>query len=547
MGGQGLPEQDWIATTLREVLNGGELPARKQARVEGNRARHHLLAVTLNAFARLGQSAELTALEQGTVESFRRAGISDERLAEYGRIFAGASPEARARAFPDSAAGLTPETGYGWEELERDAPQIARDVSGMPHVQVVELAPGQDQAEPAPADSAAATAARAAGWSTTIIHAPAPPAAAPAAPPAAAPNADLDSEPQIQLYADNFYCDVESTELSADDELYFCFITLDGRNSTTWLSPTIENVDAGETHSFTPRPVIWDRPVNRGGLVVSVDVWEEDSGDHRDTIQATMNQVAASMIGELQDDNWQDLMVSTMQTGFDLLDDNTFSPVAQALTAGVFAFAQAIINWSQDDHVGTHTFVYSDAAVADIAAGHGDGDPAQEAVIDGTDHGEPRIRLRIFGYSSTPGRIVKLINLSGGKALGANQDSNDDGADAISRTYQDDVDQQWYLIPTGDAKYIVLNKANRKALTVHNASTENGADVGLWPYHGTPNEQWNIVDSLYDEYEGIAYKLLNVNSGKALTINGEPTDDGGSAAQSDDSGDFQRYWYIRDV
>ncbi|MEV6400989.1 RICIN domain-containing protein [Streptomyces sp. NPDC051907] len=561
MGGPGLPERDWIADALREVLGGGELSERKQARVEGNRARHHLLAVTLNAFARLGQGAELTELEQGTVDQFIRAGISTERLAEYGRIFAEASPEARARAFPDSSAGLTPETGYGLAELQQDAPQIARDIAGMPQVRAVELTPGREPSDLPAAGSDAASAARAAGWGTTIVHAPTPPAdtdplpaslsaafAAGSSGFAALPPV-LASGTEITIRAESFYCEKESTELSVDDELYFAFIAFDKSHSTSWLSPTIENVDAGERHNFPFPNTIWSRSLAPGSLVVAVDVWEEDSGDHRDEIKGALSQAASSLLDQLQDNDGSDLAVATLGTAFDLLDENIFSPIAQAFSAGFFTLVQAMINWSHDDHVGSHNFVFTQEALLNLATtSFGWGAfyfptvTSQEALIDGSSEGEARIRLKLTGWGFNPIRRVKLTCAGSGKALSVHGGSTENDANVVQWPYHAGDHQHWYLQSVAGDAWRLINAKSLQALSVYGGSTDDGANVDQWPYEGTANQLWTpkpVNDNVCE--------LVNKRSGKALSVYGGSTDDGANVVQWPYHAGDHQHWRIEDV
>ncbi|GAA0918256.1 hypothetical protein [Nonomuraea longicatena] len=97
------------------------------------------------------------------VDAVRRTGLSDAQLAEYGRAFVDAGPEARARVFPDAVAGLTPETGYGWDELRRDLPALVADFTAQLAVRAVDVSASgasADASVPAPG-----------AWGFTILHA----------------------------------------------------------------------------------------------------------------------------------------------------------------------------------------------------------------------------------------------------------------------------------------------------------------------------------------------------------------------------------------
>ncbi|WP_186768095.1 RICIN domain-containing protein [Streptomyces qinzhouensis] len=540
MGGQGLPEQDWIADGLREVLGGGELSARKQARVEGNRPRHHIVAVALNAFARFGQSAELTELEQEIVDAFRRAGISDAQIAEYGRIFTEASAEAKARAFPDVVAGLTPETGYGTAELQRDAPTVVRDVLDLPHVQLEERAPGQARVGPSPADTPAATNV---GWSATILQVPQEASAAafaapPPAPPVTAFAAPPAGQTLVTVWADNFYCEKESTELSPDDELYFNFVTTDRSNSTTVLPPTIENVDAGETHSFT-NVILWNQAVAPWGLIVTVDVWEEDSGNNRSPLAAAQLEAAKEFAASLRGDTLADALIMGAQLPLELADGYSFSPLVAAVTMGISAVIETFISWSYDDHVGTHAFAFASAALT--ALGPVGSPSTYEGVIDGSSNGEARIRLRIRADQGSPGRRIRLTNVNSGKILTVHGASLDDGANVDQWHYHSGENQHWRLVDKGNGVYALLNERSGQALSVYGGSVDDSANIVQWPYGDTDNQHWRLEDT------GNGFKVINVRSGKVLDVYGRRTDDGTNVIQYTYSQTANQHWRINDI
>ncbi|MEU5979311.1 RICIN domain-containing protein [Streptomyces sp. NPDC047315] len=530
MGGQGLPERDWIGDVLRQVLGGGELSARQQARVDGNRARQHMAAVTLNALARFGQGAELTDLEQKAVESFRRAGVSDEKIAEYGQIFTEASPEAKARAFPDSVAGLTPETAYGWDDFRRDAPQAVKDVLDLPQVRVVELAPGQDSVEAPPADGAAAEAAEAAGWSLTVVHAPQSPSPAP--PPAAAPA----NPAQFVLWADNFYCEKESNDGGASDELYFGFVASDGRTSTHYMSPVIEGVDAGETHAI-PGVTLWDGPATKAGLTVLVEVYEEDAGDDYDKVAAAIANAAQTAVRPALDEDLIDSVVAVVETTASVLNIDIAAPV---ITGAVVSFAlgiEFILKWAPDDHVGSHTFTFTPAAL--LALGSGLSPTTYEAVID-EHRQEARIRLRLKGYRRTA-RKVRLISAKTGQAASVHHGSTESGVYVEQWPYLGGTNQNWELWQNDDGTYVLISERSHQALTVHDGSTAQQASIVQWPYQNATNQHWRLTPTT------TGHMLTNVRSGQVLSVNDNSTAQGEGLIQWPDEGALHQRWRIEDL
>src|SRR2546421_11097610 len=90
-----------------------------------NKERNWLLALTLNTFAKLGQTTQdvpLTDVEQLIVDAYRKQGFSDAALIQHGRFYEQLSSSTRATFFPGTFAQLTPRTPYALRNLRQDAP-----------------------------------------------------------------------------------------------------------------------------------------------------------------------------------------------------------------------------------------------------------------------------------------------------------------------------------------------------------------------------------------------------------------------------------------
>ncbi|MFC7142686.1 glycoside hydrolase family 11 protein [Halosimplex aquaticum] len=85
--------------------------------------------------------------------------------------------------------------------------------------------------------------------------------------------------------------------------------------------------------------------------------------------------------------------------------------------------------------------------------------------------------------------------------------------------------------------YSIRNVNSGKALDVAGESTEDGANVQQYSYWGGSNQQWNVEDTGNGEY-----RIENVNSGKVLDVSGSSTSDGANVQQyADGGGDNQRF------
>ncbi|MBA2681989.1 MAG: RICIN domain-containing protein [Ktedonobacteraceae bacterium] len=88
------------------------------------------------------------------------------------------------------------------------------------------------------------------------------------------------------------------------------------------------------------------------------------------------------------------------------------------------------------------------------------------------------------------------------------------------------------------AHYKIVSVNSGKALDVVGGSTANGALVDQWTDSGANNQKWNIVAV------GSYYKLISVNSGKALDVVGGSTANGALVDQWTDSGTNNQQWSI---
>jgi hypothetical protein len=90
--------------------------------------------------------------------------------------------------------------------------------------------------------------------------------------------------------------------------------------------------------------------------------------------------------------------------------------------------------------------------------------------------------------------------------------------------------------------YKLINVNSGKALDVNNNSTADGATVIQWTDNGGTNQQWILTN-----LSGMNYKLINVNSGKALDVNNNSTADGAAVIQWTDNGGANQQWTFTNI
>jgi hypothetical protein len=91
------------------------------------------------------------------------------------------------------------------------------------------------------------------------------------------------------------------------------------------------------------------------------------------------------------------------------------------------------------------------------------------------------------------------------------------------------------------AYYRLLNVNSGLALDVNGASTANGAGIIQWPQNGGNNQQWTIT------VNGSYYKITNRNSGLALDVNGASKASGAGIIQWPWNGGNNQQWSLTSV
>lgn len=138
-----------------------------------------------------------------------------------------------------------------------------------------------------------------------------------------------------------------------------------------------------------------------------------------------------------------------------------------------------------------------------------------------------------------PGASYILVNRNSGKALDVYNLATDDGARLTQWTRNDQNQQRWQFIDSGDGYYRIKSRHSDKVLDVYNWSTANGGPIVQWTDLNATNQQWRLVDSS-DGY----VRLISRHSGKALEVQGASTTDNANIVQYDDWGGSNQQWQL---
>ncbi|HEX4817469.1 MAG TPA: non-reducing end alpha-L-arabinofuranosidase family hydrolase [Nonomuraea sp.] len=132
-----------------------------------------------------------------------------------------------------------------------------------------------------------------------------------------------------------------------------------------------------------------------------------------------------------------------------------------------------------------------------------------------------------------------LVNRNSGKALDVYNLSTADGGRITQWTRNDQNQQQWQFVDSGDGYYRIKSRHSGKVLDVYNFSTANGGAIVQWADHNGTNQQWRLADSS-DGY----VRFVSRHSNKALEVQGASTADGANIVQYDDWGGTNQQWQL---
>ncbi|WP_306368436.1 non-reducing end alpha-L-arabinofuranosidase family hydrolase [Nocardiopsis sp. CC223A] len=132
-----------------------------------------------------------------------------------------------------------------------------------------------------------------------------------------------------------------------------------------------------------------------------------------------------------------------------------------------------------------------------------------------------------------------LVNRASGKALDVYNLATDNGARIAQWPRNDQYQQQWRFVDSGNGHYRLQSRHSGKVLDVHDWSTANGAAIVQWTDHDQANQQFRLEDSPDGHI-----RLVNRHSGKAVEVQGASTADGADVVQYDDWGGANQQWRL---
>ncbi|TQL03122.1 non-reducing end alpha-L-arabinofuranosidase family hydrolase [Cellulomonas sp. SLBN-39] len=135
-----------------------------------------------------------------------------------------------------------------------------------------------------------------------------------------------------------------------------------------------------------------------------------------------------------------------------------------------------------------------------------------------------------------------LVNRGSGKALDVYNLSTADGGRITQWTRNDQAQQQWQFVDSGDGYYRIKSRHSGKVLDVYNWSTADGASILQYTDRNQANQQFRLQDSANG-----TVTLINRQSNKAVEVQGASTADGANIVQYTSWGGANQQWQLVQV
>ena len=140
------------------------------------------------------------------------------------------------------------------------------------------------------------------------------------------------------------------------------------------------------------------------------------------------------------------------------------------------------------------------------------------------------------------GRTYILRSREGNLTMGVANSATNNTAAVTRQDFQGTPNQKWVLMSDGGSSYKILNANSGKALTVSDYSTQNFGTIQQYEYVGSNSQRWQIVST-----GGGYFKLINNNSNKTLSNQAPYTDAGAQLTQYQDLNSINQWWSFQEV
>jgi predicted alpha-1,6-mannanase (GH76 family) len=144
------------------------------------------------------------------------------------------------------------------------------------------------------------------------------------------------------------------------------------------------------------------------------------------------------------------------------------------------------------------------------------------------------------GQGPTSGRTYRLIpRHASDKALDTQSGGTANGTKLVQNTYTGASSQKWLATNVGGNNYTFRGQASNRSIDVDAFSTAD-IQLQLWDYFGNAAQTFVVTPT-----DSSFYKVLNLNSGKAMEVYGISTADGAAVYQHTWNGGHNQQWLFQ--
>ncbi|WP_017622373.1 hypothetical protein [Nocardiopsis chromatogenes] len=331
--------------------------AKLRAKLEKNRDRNWLLALTTHSFGKFAEKQRLSDLEKTLVSAFLDNGYTEEELRTLGEASELMPQNVRQDVYPGRFARLDVKSSYSFEDLRKDAPEIVRATMAMPNLTVVD-ADEAHKAKVSAKELPRLNKRAVAEYGAEFLMVQAPSVSAAAAP-----------SGFFTIKATEFRCNDETgADFWGSDESYWIFATLAEGTTVTTKSRTFGDVDSGDRRTFSAADGnIWGpnggaQRFPEGQIGTMIQLWEHDHGDP-EKIRKGVAAAFAAAAG--------------------VLAASGVAAWIGAVVAGVGAVVHELLAFLDDDLIGEQTFVFHTTTLAKQVRNVGDTQTMTRRFTDG--------------------------------------------------------------------------------------------------------------------------------------------------------------------
>ncbi|MDI2130538.1 hypothetical protein [Yinghuangia seranimata] len=350
-----MASQDERIARLTAQLSGGAARTAAGAKVD-RRLRlsensGFLYGHMLRAAAKTGAGLELTDLESSLVGLLRVADMSDGQIAEVGAVYTDAvAAKTTAGLLPQAVTSTPLEQAYSFEDLARDLPAMAEEITALPNYRLVDLAElGEGAGDQVDSEEAAAARVEYGGGAIAVVC---------RREGRAAPPVDAIIPAPVRVEYQRFHAiRVGDVVLAPSAEIYWSSGAGTDQGEQSFKSREYGGVDSGETHSFDSGSNLFDGQIKHS-FTAGMQCWEADQSDDQfyDDLRGSMNDIARWCFG-------------ASEKLIDQNEDIEGSSAFLSLVGLIATLIGAILGWlkNEDDLFGEVEIAYTATALHELS------------------------------------------------------------------------------------------------------------------------------------------------------------------------------------